>query len=73
MKAVEQSLNYCYLFTMAIIELRVFTQFKLTLVTLLLFIVVVLNLKNCFDFYVIVVKNDCYAHFDLDCYQYGNC
>ena len=58
---------------MVIIELRVFRQFKFIRVTLLLFIVVVLNLKNYFDFYVIVVKNDCYEHYDLDCYQYGNC
>jgi hypothetical protein len=73
MKVVIQYLNYCYLFTMVIIELKVFMQFKLIRVTLLLFTTVVLNLKNCLDFYVIEVKNDCYAHYDLDCYHYGNC
>jgi hypothetical protein len=72
-KVVIQYLNYCYLFTMVIIELKVFMHFKLIQVTLLLFTVVVLNLKNYFDFYVIVVRNDCYVHYDLDCYHYGNC
>jgi hypothetical protein len=73
MKVVRLSLNYCYLFMMVIIELKVFMQFKLIQVTLLLFTVVVLNLKNYFNFYVIVVKNDYYEHYNLDCYHYGNC
>ena len=45
MKVVIQYLNYCYLFTMVIIELRVFMQFKFIRVTLLLFIVVVLTMS----------------------------
>jgi hypothetical protein len=73
MMVVRRSLNYCYLFMMVIIELKVFMRFKLIRATLLLFTVVVLNLKNCLDFYVIEVTNDCYAHYDLDCYHYGNC
>ena len=73
MKVVGQFLNYCYLFKKIIIEVKVFMQFRLIRVTLLLFTVVVLYLKNYFDFYVIVAKNDCYVHYNLDCYHYGNC
>jgi len=73
MKIVRLSLNYCYLFMMVIIELKVFMQFKLIQVTLLLFTVVALNLKNYFDFYVIVVKNYYDEHYNLDCYHYANC
>ena len=40
MKVVRLSLNYCYLFMMVIIELKVFMPFKLIQVTLLLFTVV---------------------------------
>lgn len=73
MKVVRQYLNYYYLFTKVIMDFKLFKQFSFIRVALILFTVVVLNWKNYFDFYVIEVKNDCSAHYDLDCYHYGNC
>lgn len=73
MKAARLSPNYCCLFIMVVIELILFMLFKVIRATLLLFTVAVLYLKNYFDFYVIVAKNDCYVHYNLDCYHYGNC
>ena len=66
MKVIRKLHKYYSLFTKVRIELKLSKPYKIILIELIPFDI--LNCKTYFDLFVIVVKNNFYAHYDLNCY-----